>query len=76
MYEVATRFKFGDKSLANDGLPISRASQLENTIADLVRPLNSDRSVNSARSFLSVWLPKHCYDEILWRSALVSVISC
>jgi hypothetical protein len=39
-------------------LPISRASQLENTIADLVRPLNSDRSVDSARSFPSVWLPK------------------
>jgi hypothetical protein len=61
VYEVATRFKFGDKSLAkrgDDGLPISRASQLENTMADLVRPLNSDRSLNSVRSFLSVWLPK------------------
>lgn len=35
-----TSFKFGDKSLAkrgDDGLPISRASQLENTIADLVK---------------------------------------
>ena len=56
MYEVATRFKFGNKGLAkrgDDGLPISRASQLENTIADLVRPLNSGRSVNSARSSLT-----------------------
>lgn len=43
MYEAATRFKFGDKSLAKR---ISRASQLENTVADLVRPLNSDGSVN------------------------------
>lgn len=53
MYEVATRFKFGNKSLAkrgDDGFPISRAS-----IADLVRPLNSGRSMNSA---LMEWLPK------------------
>ena len=43
-------------------MPISRASQLKNTIADLVRPLNSNRSVNSAGSFLGAWLPKS--DEI------------
>jgi hypothetical protein len=35
----------------------------KNTIADLVRPSNSDRSVNSARSFLSVWLPDGVFDQ-------------